>query len=116
MITLRDLRDDDLDDLFRWRAIRQPLAWRHSRVPIPRTGPRSTLTTRVRSDPNSIDQAIEEDGVLAGMIASFTIEGDRELTYWIDPLRWGRGIATAADEGVRPARGSAAAVCACLRP
>lgn len=35
---------------------------------------------RVRSDPNNTNQAIEEDGALAGMIASFTVEGDRELT------------------------------------
>ena len=51
---------------------------------------------RVRSDPNNTNQAIEEDGVLAGMIASFTLEGDRELTYWIDPARWGRGVASEA--------------------
>jgi RimJ/RimL family protein N-acetyltransferase len=51
---------------------------------------------RVRSDPNNTNQAIEEDGVLAGMIASFTVEGDRQLTYWIDPMRWGRGIASEA--------------------
>lgn len=51
---------------------------------------------RVRSDPDTTNQAIEEDGVLAGMIASFTVEGERELTYWIDPARWGRGIASAA--------------------
>jgi RimJ/RimL family protein N-acetyltransferase len=51
---------------------------------------------RVRSDPDNTNQAIEEDGALAGMIASFTVEGDRELTYWIDPARWGRGIATRA--------------------
>ena len=30
------------------------------------------------------------------MIASFTVEGDRELTYWVDPGRWGRGIASEA--------------------
>ena len=30
------------------------------------------------------------------MIASFTIEGDRGLTYWVDPGRWGRGIASGA--------------------
>lgn len=48
-------------------------------------------------DPTRITlQAIEEDGALAGMIASFTVEGDRELTYWIDPARWGRGIASGA--------------------
>jgi len=51
---------------------------------------------RVRSDPNNTNLAIEEDGVLAGLIASFTVEGDRELTYWIDPARWGRGIASEA--------------------
>jgi RimJ/RimL family protein N-acetyltransferase len=51
---------------------------------------------RVRSDPDTTNLAIEEDGELAGMIASFTVEGVRELTYWIDPERWGRGIATEA--------------------
>ena len=50
----------------------------------------------VRSDPDNTTLAIEEDGVLAGMIASFSVEGERELTYWIDPERWGRGIASAA--------------------
>ena len=50
----------------------------------------------VRSDPDNTNQAIEEDGALAGMIASFTVEGDRELTYWIDPARWGRGVASGA--------------------
>jgi RimJ/RimL family protein N-acetyltransferase len=40
--------------------------------------------------------AIDADGVLAGTIGSFTMEGEREITYWIDPSRWGRGIASAA--------------------
>ncbi|MGH3354806.1 MAG: GNAT family N-acetyltransferase [Nocardioidaceae bacterium] len=51
---------------------------------------------RVRSDPDNTNRAIEEDGALAGMIASFTVDGDREVTYWIDRARWGRGIASAA--------------------
>ncbi len=51
---------------------------------------------RVLSDPDINNQAIEVDGALAGMIASFSVEGNRELTYWIDPSRWGLGIATAA--------------------
>ena len=29
-------------------------------------------------------------------IASFVLEGDTEVTYWIRRDRWGRGIATAA--------------------
>ena len=34
-----------------------------------------------------LPKAIEEDGALAGMIAKFTVEGDRELTSWVDPAR-----------------------------
>ncbi len=41
-------------------------------------------------------RAIDDEQGPAGMIASFTVEGDRELTYWVDPSRWGRGIASAA--------------------
>jgi len=51
---------------------------------------------QVLSDPNNTNLAIEEDGALAGMIASFTVDGERELTYWIDPAQWGRGIASEA--------------------
>jgi len=51
---------------------------------------------RVRSNPDNTLQAIEADGKFAGTIGSFTVEGDRELTYWIDPARWGRGIASGA--------------------
>ena len=51
---------------------------------------------RVLSEPENWTRAIDEDGVLVGMIASFTMDGDRELTYWVDPSRWGRGIATGA--------------------
>ena len=63
---------------------------------------------RVLSNPENWTRAIDEDGVLVGMIASFTIEGEPELTYWVDPSRWGQGIATGAvrllvlDEPRRP--------------
>jgi RimJ/RimL family protein N-acetyltransferase len=63
---------------------------------------------RVRSDPANTLRAIDEDGVFVGTVASFTMEGDRELTYWVNPSRWGRGIASGAvrlfvpDEPARP--------------
>jgi RimJ/RimL family protein N-acetyltransferase len=78
------------------RAIRGRPAWQRSRVPILRTEPRSMLTTSACDRTQKHHLAIEEDGTLVGMIASFTVEGERELTYWIDPLRWGRGIASGA--------------------
>jgi RimJ/RimL family protein N-acetyltransferase len=96
-ITLRDLHDDDLDDLFRWES--NPAA--ASMAAFTRANPADRAAfdahyQRVRSDPDNTNLAIEEDGVLTGMIASFTVEGDRELTYWIDPEQWGRGIASGA--------------------
>ena len=33
---------------------------------------------------------------MVGQIASFTIEESREISYWIDPARWGQGLASAA--------------------
>lgn len=36
------------------------------------------------------------DGHLVGSIASFLVEGDTEITYWIDRSTWGQGIASQA--------------------
>jgi RimJ/RimL family protein N-acetyltransferase len=96
-ITLRDLRQDDLDDLFQWES--DPTAVRMAAFTRADPADRAAFDAhhqRVRSDPDNTILAIEEDGVLAGMIGSFFVEGDRELTYWIDPVRWGRGIASGA--------------------
>jgi RimJ/RimL family protein N-acetyltransferase len=97
VITLRALREDDLDDLYRWES--DPTAAGMAAFTRADPADRAAFDAhhqRVRSDPNNTNQAIEEDGVLAGMIASFTVEGDRELTYWIDRVRWGRGVASEA--------------------
>lgn len=108
-ITLRALKDDDLDALFRWES--DPTAARMAAFTRPDHTDRAAFDAhyrRVLSDPTNWTRAIDEDGVLVGMIASFTMEGDRELTYWVDPSRWGSGIATRAvrlfipDETRRP--------------
>ena len=63
---------------------------------------------RLRADPGVTVRAIENDGQLVGMIASFSVEDEREITYWINPALWGRGIASEAvglfikHEGQRP--------------
>lgn len=41
-------------------------------------------------------RAIEVNGAFAGTVGSFNMDGQREVTYWIDPARWGRGLASAA--------------------
>ncbi|GAB4425048.1 MAG: GNAT family N-acetyltransferase [Bacteroidia bacterium] len=52
--------------------------------------------TRLLSDPTIHNQTIVVDGAIAGRIAKYVMEGDAEITYWIDKACWGRGIATRA--------------------
>ena len=39
---------------------------------------------------------VTENGGFAGTAAAFTIDGDREVSFWLARHAWGRGIATAA--------------------
>jgi RimJ/RimL family protein N-acetyltransferase len=96
-IILRPLRDDDLDDLFRWESDPDGV----SMAAFTRADPADRAAfdahyRRVLANPDNSTCAIDDDGAFVGMIASFTLDGDRELTYWIDPARWGRGLASAA--------------------
>ena len=43
-----------------------------------------------------ITRSVIADGELAGSIASWVQDGDREITYWISRPFWGRGVATRA--------------------
>lgn len=52
--------------------------------------------TRLLSDPSIHSFTCAEDGVVVGMVSSFLMEGEREVTYWIARSHWGRGLATAA--------------------
>jgi RimJ/RimL family protein N-acetyltransferase len=51
---------------------------------------------RVRSDPTNTLQAIDDGGDFVGTVGSFTMAGEREVTYWIAPARWGQGLASQA--------------------
>ncbi len=52
--------------------------------------------TKLLNDPAVNSQTILLDKVIAGSIAKFVMEGDAEITYWIDKKFWGKGIATDA--------------------
>jgi RimJ/RimL family protein N-acetyltransferase len=96
-ITLRPLADDDLDRLFVWES--DPQAVRMAA--FTRTDPSDRAAfdahyKRVRGNPSNTLLAIEDGGELVGTVGSYTLEGDREVTYWIDPARWGQGIASEA--------------------
>ncbi len=52
--------------------------------------------TRLLSDPSIHSFTCAENGIVVGMVSSFLMEGEREVTYWIARSHWGRGLATAA--------------------
>jgi RimJ/RimL family protein N-acetyltransferase len=96
-ITLRQFADGDLDALFTWES--DPRAVEMAAFTRADPSDRSAFDAhyeRVRSDPSNTLLAIEDDGEFVGTIGSFTLEGKREVTYWIAPARWGRGVASRA--------------------
>jgi RimJ/RimL family protein N-acetyltransferase len=96
-ITLRALTDDDLDTLFDWES--DPRAVEMAAFTRANPSDRSAFDAhyeRVRNDPSNLLLAIDDDAEFVGTVASFTIEGEREVSYWIAPARWGRGLASQA--------------------
>jgi len=96
-ITLRAFTDGDLDPLFGWES--DPRAVQMAAFTRADPSDRSAFDAhyeRVRSEPSNTLLAIDDDGEFVGTIGSFTIDGDREVTYWITPARWGQGLATRA--------------------
>jgi RimJ/RimL family protein N-acetyltransferase len=96
-ITLRPFADADLDALFGWES--DPRAVELAAFTRADPSDRSAFDAhyeRVRSNPSNLLLAIEDDGEFVGTIGSFTLEGDREVTYWIAPARWGQGVASRA--------------------
>lgn len=52
--------------------------------------------TKLLDDPTVNSRTIKVDNEIAGSIAKFEINGDAEITYWIDRKFWGKGVATSA--------------------
>jgi len=96
-ITLRPLADGDLDTLFVWES--DPRAVELAAFTRADPSDRAAFDAhyeRVRANPDNTLLSIDEDGEFVGTIASFEMFGDRDVAYWIDPARWGTGIASRA--------------------
>jgi ribosomal-protein-alanine N-acetyltransferase len=52
--------------------------------------------TKLLIDPTVNNQTIFVDNIIVGSVAKFVMQGDAEITYWIDRKFWGQGIATKA--------------------
>ncbi|WP_044002307.1 GNAT family N-acetyltransferase [Hymenobacter swuensis] len=107
-VTLRPTEVADLAVLFQFQ-LNEEAAHLAAFMPKDHTDQTAYLAKyrRFLLDPTIHMQSILVDGVLAGSIAKFEIEGEAEITYWLDRRYWGRGVATAALRGflqLEPAR------------
>jgi RimJ/RimL family protein N-acetyltransferase len=96
-LVLREIEDRDLGVLFEHARDRDAI--RMAAFTSPETADRTSFErrwARLRSDASTTNRVIEIDGRVVGHIASFDLEGQGEVTYWIGREDWGHGIATRA--------------------
>jgi RimJ/RimL family protein N-acetyltransferase len=93
-VALRPIEDCDLDALF--EQMRDPESVQMAAFTAGNPDDRAAFDAhmaKVRALPEAANWAVTVDGRLAGSIASFVVDGDTEVTYWIDRSLWGQGIA-----------------------
>ncbi|MEV4665155.1 GNAT family N-acetyltransferase [Micromonospora echinofusca] len=96
-LRLRPVRDDDLPAFFsheqdveaNWMAAFGP------KDPTDRER-FDAHWRRVRADERIVARTAVVDGEVVGHVVAFPVDERTEVSYWIDPRRWGRGYATAA--------------------
>ena len=96
-VALRSVEDSDLDGLFdQWR---DPASVQMAAFTAKDHSDRAAFDihmSKVRALQDGTLRAVTRDGHLVGSIASFVMEGDTEITYWLDRSAWGQGIASQA--------------------
>ncbi|MGM1062217.1 GNAT family N-acetyltransferase [Saccharothrix sp. Mg75] len=93
-VALRPVEDADLDALF--EQMRDPESVRMAAFTAEDPDDRAAFDAhmaKVRALPDGVLRAVTLDGRLVGSIASFVVDGDTEITYWVDRAVWGRGVA-----------------------
>jgi RimJ/RimL family protein N-acetyltransferase len=96
-VSLRPVEDGDLDTLY--QQVTDPESIRMAAFTAGDQHDRRAFlarTARLRADTSVSHRVIDVDGVVAGTIGFFRIDGQPEVTYWVDRAQWGRGIASAA--------------------
>jgi len=114
-VSLRPVEDADFDTLFEF--MRDPESVRMAAFTAKDPDDRAAFDAHLRKNLARTDvtnRVIIGDGRVVGSIAAFVIEGDTEITYWVDRAVWGQGVAGRAVElllrevTVRPIYGRAA--------
>jgi RimJ/RimL family protein N-acetyltransferase len=96
-VALRPIDDSDLDALF--DQMRDPESVQMAAFTAKDPNDREAFDThmsKVRTSPDVTMRAVIRSGRLVGSIASFVMDGDTEVTYWIDRSVWGQGVASQA--------------------
>ena len=96
-IKLRPTEISDLDFLFQFQLDKEG-GYLAAFMPKDPTDKAAYISkyTKLLNDSTVNNQTIIIDNIIVGSIAKFVIEGDTEITYWIDRKFWGQGIATKA--------------------
>ncbi len=96
-IILRQTETDDLETFFIFQLDEEAnyLAAFTSKDPADKSA-YIMKHTKLLNDPTVNMRTILADKVIAGSIAKFKMEGEAEITYWIDRKFWGKGVATKA--------------------
>ena len=96
-IVLRPTAISDLDTLFQFQLDKEG-GFLAAFMPKDPTDKAAYINkyTKLLNDPTVNNQTILLNNIIVGSIAKFVMEGDTEITYWIERKYWGQGIATAA--------------------
>ena len=96
-VTLRPLRESDLDALFRQMSDPESVRMAAFTADDPDDRQRfDAHMAKVMASPESTNLAVMLGDELVGSVASFVVDGCTEVTYWIDRAVWGRGVASQA--------------------
>lgn len=96
-VGLRTVDDSDLDAIF--EQMRDPASVQMAAFTAEDPNDRAAFDAHMAELRTSADvtiRAVTHDGRLVGTIGSFVLEGELEVTYWLDRSYWGRGIASRA--------------------
>ncbi|RMG19622.1 MAG: N-acetyltransferase [Methanobacteriota archaeon] len=98
-VQLRAFQEADLDHFFRHEQD-QDAQWMAAFIPE-NFQDRSAFDAhwrKILAMDSVVARTILLEGEVCGHIIKFEIEGEPEITYWIDRRHWGKGIATKALE------------------
>lgn len=94
-ITLRRTEILDLETLFQFQLDKEG-GFLAAFIPKDPTDKSAYISkfTKLLNDDTVNNQTILFENIIVGSIAKFVMEGEAEITYWIDRKFWGQGIAT----------------------